>query len=98
MSRYEFMGNDPRYRVIIGWDAPLESFFAQVEDIALESKGATIDPEAVIGDTPEEGLVLWLGAEDEPITDVAQLGNALVAYATIPETILEQLRQDQGSQ
>ena len=98
MSRYAFSGNHPRYRVIVGWDAPLESFFAQVEDFAYESNGATINLQATIGDTPEEGLVLWLGADEEPITDVALLGNALVSYATIPDTIQAQLRQDQQGQ
>jgi hypothetical protein len=94
MSRYTFIGKNPQYRVIVGWDNPLGSFFLQVEDLAFESKGAIIDPEAQVGDTFEEGLLVWLGA-DVPITDVTQIITSLAKYATIPEAILVQLRQDQ---
>lgn len=48
LSRYTFVGQNPRYRIIVGWDAPLTSYFAQVEDLAFESNGAIIDPEALI--------------------------------------------------
>src|SRR5689334_14562736 len=94
MSRYVLTGENPRYRIVVGWDTPLGSFFAQVKDLAFEAQGAVINPNAVIGDTPEEGLLVWLGA-DSPVTDVAHLTSAIADYLPLPETMLEQLRQDQ---
>lgn len=95
MSRYKFVGNEKRHRLVVGWDQPLASFFAQVEDLAFESQGATIDEDAVIGDTPEEGLLVWVGA-DQPIHDLEQIVKAVETYGTIPQEILVQLRRDQS--
>jgi hypothetical protein len=86
LSRYTFGGENSRYRITVGWDVPLCSFFAQVEDLTYESREAMINPEALIGDAPGERLLVWLGA-DEPIDTVAQLFIVLAGYGTIPEAI-----------
>lgn len=95
MSRYTFAGNDLRHRIVVGWDDPLQSFFGQVEDLAYETNGAVIDPQAMIGDCEEEGLLVWVGADGVPILDVNQLVAAVAAYGTIPEGVLVKLRADQ---
>ena len=82
MSRYQFPGREPRYRLVVGWDASIGSFFAQVEDLAWESDGQVVDEEASIGDGPEEGLVVWVGVAP-PIHEVQRLVDAVASYGTI---------------
>ena len=94
MSRYTLQGKEPRYRLVVGWDPTLMSFFAQVEDLAFESGGQVIDEETVIGDSPEEGLLVWVGA-DHPVRDLRQIVAALAPYGTVPEEMLARLRKDQ---
>ncbi len=94
MSRYACAGNERRYRLVVGWDRALAGFFAQVEDLAFESQGAIVDEDAVIGDTPEEGLLVWVGA-DQQIHELEQIVKAVEAYGSIPQDILEMLRRDQ---
>jgi hypothetical protein len=69
------------------------SFFAQVEDLAWESDGQSIDEDAVIGDTSEEGLLLWVGA-DEPLLDVSSIWEALAPYGPVPEEYIACLERD----
>ena len=73
---------------------PLASFFARVEDLAFESGGQVIDEEAIIGDSPEEGLLVWVGA-DHPVSDLRRIVAALAPYGTVPEEMLARLRKDQ---
>lgn len=94
MSRYTVQGKEPRYRLVVGWDPTLSSFFAQVEDLAFESGGQVIDEEAIIGDSPEEGLLVWVGA-DQPVSDLGQIVAALAPYGTIPQEMLARLHRDQ---
>lgn len=95
MSRYQFPGKEQRYRLVVGWDPTLSSFFAQVEDLAWETDGRVIDEDATIGDSPDEGLLVWVGAAS-PVTDVEQVIRAVSVYGTIPNDILQRLRQDQS--
>ena len=94
MSRYPLTGKEPRYRLVLGWNSTLSSFFAQVEDLAFESGGQVIDEEAIIGESPEEGLLVWVGA-DHPVRDLRQIAAALAPYGTIPQELLARLRRDQ---
>jgi hypothetical protein len=99
MSRYLLTGREQHHRLVVGWDSALMSLFAQVEDLAYESGGTDIDEEAVIGDTPEEGLLLWVvQGVDDRISDVQALVKALAPYGSIPLPIqldlLRELDQD----
>ena len=54
MSRYSIPAQDPRLTVIVGWDNPLATFFAQVFDPSIEdddggvtSCGSAPRPEAI---------------------------------------------------
>jgi hypothetical protein len=85
MSRYQFNGKESRYRLIVGWDPSLASFYAQVEDLAWESGGQVIDEDAAIGDSPDEGLLVWVGAAS-PLQDPQMLVQAVAAYGTIRDT------------
>lgn len=82
MSRYSIPANDPRYRCTVGWDNPLETFFAQVEDREAE-------------DDSEEQVVLWRGAlPTDKILTVESLAEAIKDYGVIPEHTATKLRLD----
>lgn len=97
MSRYTFRGTDPRYQLVVGWDGPLKTFFAQVEDLAWATHGETIDEAASIGDTRSEGLVLWVGST-QPILSLEAISRALALYGTLSEELSRQLEQDRGGE
>jgi hypothetical protein len=81
MSRYTFEGNRPALSIIVGWDNPLTSFFAQVWDA---------------GEPENRDLKLWVGAGPERVTTVAALAMLLAPYGEIPSEILAQLAEDYG--
>lgn len=79
MSRYTFPGNRPHRRIVVGWDRPLRSYFAQVWD----------------GGEYESGdLVLWVGAGPEPVPTVEALAELLAPFGDIPDDVATQLRRD----
>ena len=53
MSRYPFPAQDPCFTVVVGWDNPLATFFAQVFDPSI--------------DDDDEAYVLWIGAAPQAI-------------------------------
>ncbi|RUL86972.1 hypothetical protein [Tautonia sociabilis] len=82
MSRYKFKGRDPRHTIVIGWDNPLETFFAQVWD------GEPAD---------DDGVELWVGCEIGEIEDVEELVEIVAPYAEIPAEVVAKLVEDQRS-
>ena len=83
MSRYTFTGNRPNFHVLVGYDRPLQTFFAQVWD--------TSEPE-----NPE--LLLWAGAGPEPVRYVEALAELLAPFGEIPEEVAAKLWADFGEQ
>ena len=81
MSRYRIPAHHPRYTVVVGWDNPLVTFFAQVFDPAIEED--------------EEADLLWIGTTPEAIPTVAVLQAQLADWATIPADIVDGLSRDQ---
>ena len=81
MSRYHIAAQDPRLTVIVGWDNPLSTLFAQVFDPAIEDD--------------EEAEILWIGTMPQEIRTVAALQAQLVGWATIPDAIVACLTRDQ---
>jgi hypothetical protein len=81
MSRYRIPPNDPRYEVIIGWDDPLETYFATVFDTTVDEDDDT-------------ACVLWEGAALRAMPTVDVLQACLQAYTTIPSEIRTQLHHD----
>jgi len=81
MSRYRIPAQDPDLTVIVGWDNPLMTFFAQVFNPSIEDD--------------DEACVLWIGAAPEAIPTVAALQAQLTGWATIPPAILDCLTRDQ---
>lgn len=85
MSRYAIPPHDRRFAVIVGWDAPLTTFFAQVCAITVEAK------------EDDAACVLWVGDDLQAITTVAALQDALQAYATMPAEVVARLQHDQAT-
>ena len=81
MSRYSVPAQDPDRTVIVGWDNPLMTFFAQVFDPSIEDD--------------EEACLLWIGTAPEAIPTVAALQAQLADWAAIPPDIVDRLTRDQ---
>jgi hypothetical protein len=83
MSRYTIGGNTPELSIVLGWDNPLRSYFAQVWD----------------GGSPGSGeLKLWAGAGADRISTPEALAALVAPYGDIPATVLEQLEEDQDAE
>jgi hypothetical protein len=81
MSRYSIPAQNPALTVVVGWDNPLQTLFAQVFDPSIEDE--------------EEAELLWIGTALQEITTVAALQAQLVGWATIPADIVDRLLHDQ---
>ena len=83
MSRYSIPALHPGLTVIVGWDNPLVTFFAQVFDPSIEED--------------EEACLLWIGTAPEAIPTVAALQAQLAGWATIPPDIVDRLHPRSAS-
>jgi hypothetical protein len=81
MSRYRIPAQHPPLTVIVGWDNPLQTLFAQVFDPSIEDD--------------EDAYLVWIGTALQDITTVAALQAQLAGWATIPADIVAQLTRDQ---
>jgi hypothetical protein len=81
MSRYSIPPQNPALIVIVGWDNPLVTFFAQVFDPSIEED--------------EEADLLWLGTAPQAISTVAALQAQLAGWATIPAALVARLTREQ---
>jgi hypothetical protein len=81
MSRYSIPAQQPGLTVIVGWDNPLCTLFAQVFDPSIEDD--------------EAACLLWIGTAPEAIPTVAALQAQLAGWATISPDIVDRLVCDQ---
>jgi hypothetical protein len=85
VSRYDVEAFDTeRYTVIVGWDNPLHTLFAQVWDLTR------VDEE-------EESCVLWVGADPGSVASVEALAQAISAYAVLPADTAARLEREQAA-
>ena len=80
MSRYTFAGHRPELSIVVGWDNPLRSYFAQVWEG---------------GGPPKGELRLWVGIGPDRVLTVETLAWLLAPYGNIPERVVSQLEDDQ---
>ncbi|QDJ12277.1 hypothetical protein HVPorG_05056 (plasmid) [Roseomonas mucosa] len=83
MSRHDVPARAPDLTVVVGWDGPLQTFFAQVH--------------RCVPRTGRSKVVLWVGTHWEEIPDTAQLATLLAPFAEITDRQLIQLRADQAA-
>lgn len=97
------------YRIVVGWDRPLGTYYAQVISINADesqqpSRSAAIT--AVLHRLPAllhlparwlpaEPLFIWLGADGIPITHATEVIQAVTPYAHIPDNLGLALALDQ---
>src|SRR5262244_2912011 len=81
MSRYCIPSQRPGLTVIVGWDNPLRTLFAQVFNPWIEEDA--------------DACLLWIGTAPEAIPTLAALQAQLVGWATIPDDIVDHLLRDQ---
>lgn len=71
MSRHEIPAHDPAHKVIVGWDHPLMTFFAQVIDRRREVEER------------DDKMVLWRGCKFRELYEVDDLARAIARYAEL---------------
>jgi hypothetical protein len=82
MSRHEIPARNPAHKVIVGWDHPLLTYFAQVIDWTKEDAG-------------EDGkFVLWVGCSLREVYEIEDLERRLYRYAELSRKISSTLYSD----
>jgi hypothetical protein len=90
MSRYLIPAIQAKHRIVVGWDSPLASFFAEVTDLTIE---AAIER----GECSEEDIdstILWVGTMLGEIPILEQLQDTIAPFAILSIDIMEQLQSD----
>jgi hypothetical protein len=80
MSRHEIPAKNPAHKVIVGWDAGLSTYFAQVMKPSLHPRRAMV--------------LLWIGTEPGEIGAADSLRPPLARYADLPAEVLFRLVDD----
>lgn len=83
MSRHDVPARAPDLAVVVGWDGPLQSYFAQVH--------------RQIPGTGQSKMVLWVGTRQRKIADAAQLAALLAPFAELTDCLLRRLRADEAA-
>jgi hypothetical protein len=79
MSRYNYQGKEDYLLVIVGWDNPLQTFFAQVWDVREDLES---DPSPI----------LWVGTRIGEVSSVEHLDSLLAPFGEIPKEVEPYLR------
>ena len=85
MSRRDLIAFSDRYEIIVGWDAPLRSYFAQVEDLVLARQGE------------DDTLVVWVGTSYSEIIRPEDLRLHVEKYGILDDETVETLRGDRAA-
>ena len=83
-SRRSIPARAPGLTVVVGWDNPLSTFFAQVERIQND-------------DDPRDPILLWIGGESGEVAQAEELAGPLAPYAELTAELVEQLRADRAA-
>jgi hypothetical protein len=83
MSRHEIPARDQALSVVVGWDNPLQTFFAQVAR-----------PERGDDEDEDDPVLLWVGTEPREVITVEDLARHLAPFADLATEIAEQLRAE----
>ena len=82
MSRYKLKSPQyPQYDIVVGWDAPLRTYFCIIQDFNIDDEEA--DP-----------TILWVGTNYDEIMTVEKLCQQIADYVIIPDEIVVELTQD----
>jgi hypothetical protein len=81
VSRYDLPAAAAGLEVVVGWDPPLRTFFAQAWDRRLDED----DPAAEL---------LWIGCSFGEIGDVEKVREAVAPWAQVPDAVIRSLYAD----
>ena len=84
MSRRTLLAHTPGMTVVVGWDNPLGTFFAQVT--------REIDP-----DDDSDPIVFWTGGSYGEVQRAEDLVAPLALYAALTPEMVAQLRADRAA-
>ena len=84
MSRHTIECFSARFQLVVGWDRPLGSFFAQVEDLEF-------------CDEDDDRIRVWVGASYAEIPTPEALQPHIAQYAIISDDMLAALRADRAA-
>jgi hypothetical protein len=87
MNLYQIPGLDPELTVLVGWDATLASYVAQVE--GLRGAGTLHGPDL--------RLVAWFGRHQGELGTVEDLQDAICEYAVVGSDIRAALEADRAA-
>lgn len=88
MSRHSVKGFEPSLEIAIGFDAPLNTYFAQVtkpttDDFALDEQAESDDQ-----------ILLWIGTNWKEVLDLKIIVERLAPFAALTPELLAQLEND----
>jgi hypothetical protein len=83
-SRRSVPARTPDLTVIVGWDNPLSTFFAQVERLQND-------------DDPRDPILFWIGSGPGEVAQAEQLAGLLAPYAELTSELVEQLHADRAA-
>ena len=83
-SRNTIPARAPGVSVVVGWDNPMRTFFAQVDRQQED-------------DDPRDPVILWLGASSGEVLRPEDLVVPLAQYAELTDADLEELRADRAA-
>ncbi len=97
MSRYEIAAKDERRHLcIVGYDNPLQTYFAQVLELETFDAEELRDTKVEELQFDDEHIALWIGTDPFEISHISELQIRLAEYAEVPEGICLLLAQDRS--
>ncbi|WP_234729992.1 hypothetical protein [Acidocella facilis] len=82
MSRHNIPAFDKRYEIVVGWDWPMRTYFAQVHDNEA---------------TEDENLVpIWIGTSFDEILTPEELVKPIAPYGALQDNVIAILHADRG--
>ncbi len=82
MSRHTIPSFNQRYEIVVGWDWPLRTYFAQVRD-----------NEAIDDEHP---IRVWVGGSFDEVQAPEELREPIAAYGALTDNVFAILRADRG--
>ena len=83
-SRNTIAARKPGLDVVVGWDNPMRTFFAQVDRQQED-------------DDSRDPIILWLGSSPREVLRPEDLVAPLAQYAELTDADLEELRADRAA-
>jgi hypothetical protein len=84
MSRHTIPAKNPDHEIDVGWDQPMNTYFAQVLKNVIDQEG------------DDDVVILWIGGDFDECQSVEALAHRLEPYATLDYEMARTLRMDRA--